>query len=429
MRLSAFRRDPPPTLEPGLPAKEPAPPQLQPSGSSLSLREPAVLWNRDFLLLLAASVSFFLGLHLLLPTMPLYAVRLGGGEVAAGLVTGLFSLAALAARPLSGWLLDAYSRRAVFVVGTALCLLVVLAHEWVVAIGLLLALRLLHGGAFGLATTAGGTLASDLVPSTRLGQGLGYFAVSMGLPLAVSPVLGIWLAGRGDFALLFALATLLTLVSVLFTVLLRAPRHRQPAGGNRPSLLGSMLERRSLFPSALMFLLMGTTGVITALLALYGEERGIGNAGIFFTVYALVLSLTRSLAGSMADRWGFRRTAAVGLAFAVAGVLTISAAQSLWVLLIAGALYALGYGMGHPSLQALAVHTVAPARRGAAMAAFYTALDLGMGVGSIGAGYLAAAFPMASVFFLSALMPLTALGLLLAQAGRALRSAGGDGHR
>src|SRR5665811_656985 len=93
-----------------------------------------------------------MGVYLLLPTLPLYAVHLGGGDAAAGLLMGFFTGAAVAVRPLTGWALDAYGRKTILVVGTALSAVVIVAHQWAGGIALLLLLRLVNGMGFGLQT-------------------------------------------------------------------------------------------------------------------------------------------------------------------------------------------------------------------------------------------------------------------------------------
>ena len=48
---------------------------------------------------------------------------------------------------------------------------------------LLLALRFLHGIGFGMATTATGTIVTDVAPAHRRGEALAYFGVFMSLPM------------------------------------------------------------------------------------------------------------------------------------------------------------------------------------------------------------------------------------------------------
>lgn len=376
------------------------------------------LWTRDFILLLALSLSFYMGFHILLAPMPLYVVHLGGDEAAAGLVTGLFTLTAMVVRPLSGWALDAYGRRAVLVLGTGFCLALILAQEWAATLGMLIVLRMVNGFGFGFATTAGGTIAADLVPRSRLGEGMGFYAVTMGIPLGVAPLLGLWLAGRGQFSALFWLAAAVTAVSLVLGMIVRVPRPAAVRRMGARARLFSMFERTAVFPSVLMFLLITSFGLILALLALLGRDRGIGGVGAWFTLYAVVLTGSRAAAGRASDRFGYPQTVAVGLAFAVAGLLVIAFAHDSWVLLVSAVLYGVGYGTAQPSLQAMLVTRTPVIRIGAATALFFFAYDLGTTVGSVGGGLLAGALGLGGVFVLSACGPLLAFGLLFAHMRR-----------
>jgi len=364
-------------------------------------------------MLLAASLVYFMGVYLLLPTLPLYAVHLGGGDAIAGLLMGIFTVAAISVRPLTGWALDAYGRKAILVVGTLISAVSIFAHEWAVSIMLLLALRFINGLGFGLQTTAASTLAGDMAPRARLGEGIGFFTLAIGVPMAIAPAVGMWLVDRGDFSALFLLAGRLTAVSLLLCFFIPFPERvgaRLPF--SRPSF-ASLFERGSSFPAAMVFLLTITYGPILSLLALYGVDRGLGNVGVFFTVYAVVLTATRPLSGRLADGWGFEPTAAVGLAFVGVGLLTLAAAHSLVVLLLAAGLYGVGFGTSQPSLQAIVIHRVAPARRGAAMATFLIAYDLGLTVGSVIAGFLAGVLTLGGVFAFSAALAVLAIVLLV----------------
>lgn len=366
---------------------------------SSPIRQP--LWTRDYATLLVTQVLYFVGVYLLLPTLPLFVIRLGGEEGTVGLVLGLFTFAAMVVRPVTGWALDTYGRRVILIVGLALTFFTILAHEWVAGIGLLLVLRLLHGVGFGLETTAGGTLASDLVPEARLGEGMGYFTLAMGLPMAVAPAVGLALTAGGDFTSLFLLAAGLTGVALLLASVIRVPRIERHGG--RLSLR-TVFERSSLLPATAVFFLTTTYAPILAFIALYGGERGIGNVGPFFAVFAIVLAVTRPVSGRLADRWGYLRTATFGLIFVAAGLVTLALAGNLAVILLAGVLYGAGYGTSQPSLQALTVYGVAPERRGAANAAFFFAYDLGIAVGSIGGGFLASWVSLNGVYW-AALAP------------------------
>jgi len=372
----------------------------------------AALWTREFLLLLGSNVVFFMSFQILLVSMPLYVVHLGGTAAVAGLVTGLFTLTSMLVRPFTGWALDVYGRRVIWLLSTFFCVVLAVAHLWAATLVVLIAVRMLNGAAFGVSTTAGGTIAADLVPKTRLGEGMGFVGVTMGIPLAVAPPLGLWLAGRGDFAELFWLGALFVGVSLVLAAMLRGPAQAREVPAVR-SRLSSMFERSAIYPSTLMFLLISSFGLVLTLLALYGRERGLGSVGIWFTVYAVLLTLARSVGGRLSDRIGYRPTAIAGFVLAGAGLLTIAMSHDLPMLLVSAVLYGIGYGTTQPSLQAMVVGRAPRARLGAATAVLFVSYDLGTTVGSIGGGLLAGAIGMGATFAFSAVGPLIGIGILV----------------
>ena len=355
---------------------------------------------------------FYMSFQVLLVSMPLYVVTLGGDTATAGLITGLFTLTAMVVRPLTGWALDAYGRRNLWLLGILSCMILVLAQQWAATLVVLIALRMVNGIGFGVATTASGTIAADLVPKSRLGEGMGFVGVTMGIPLAVAPPLALWLAGRGDFADLFWLGALFTAVSLVLAVMLRGPNPPREVPAARAPL-SSMFERTAVYPSVLMFLLISSFGLILALLALYGRERGLGSVGIWFTVYAVFLTLARSVGGRLSDRIGYRQTGIAGFVLAAAGLVAIALSRDLTLLLASAVLYGIGYGTTQPSLQAMVVGRAPVARLGAATAVLFVAYDLGTTVGSVGGGLLAGIIGMGGAFAFSAVGPLVGIALLV----------------
>ncbi len=75
------------------------------------------LWTRDFLLITLGNLFIFLGFQMLLPIMPVFALELGGTEAWAGMVTGIFTLASVIMRPITGRLLDRQGRKGVYLGG------------------------------------------------------------------------------------------------------------------------------------------------------------------------------------------------------------------------------------------------------------------------------------------------------------------------
>ena len=82
---------------------------------------------------------------------------------------------------------------------THLFLAYLLLYFFVHSVVLLLILRLVHGLGFGIAATASGTLAGAIVPSSRRGEGIGYYALSVTLSSAVGPFLSMFLYRTSGF--------------------------------------------------------------------------------------------------------------------------------------------------------------------------------------------------------------------------------------
>jgi len=55
-------------------------------------------------------------------------------------------------------------------------------------------MRIIQGVGWGFSTTASGTIATDLIPPRRRGEGMGFFGLSGNVALAMGPTLGLALA-------------------------------------------------------------------------------------------------------------------------------------------------------------------------------------------------------------------------------------------
>ncbi len=117
----------------------------------------------------------------------------------AGLAASIFVIGALIARLLSGRIMDRVGRKRLLMIGALFE--VVFSALYLVGVGLwlLFALRLLHGIAYGMCSTAIGTIVTALVPDNRKGEGVGYYMLSVTLGAAIGPFLGMFLTQNAGF--------------------------------------------------------------------------------------------------------------------------------------------------------------------------------------------------------------------------------------
>ena len=145
------------------------------------------IFTRDFVLIWIANFFIFLGFQMTLPTIPIFIDTLGGSEQMIGLIVGVFTFSALLFRPYAGHALESKGRGVVYLFGLSLFVLSVGSFGFLTSIAMLIVMRIIQGVGWGFSTTASGTIATDLIPPKRRGEGMGYYGLSGNLALAIGP--------------------------------------------------------------------------------------------------------------------------------------------------------------------------------------------------------------------------------------------------
>ncbi|TYP73961.1 MFS transporter [Paenibacillus methanolicus] len=338
------------------------------------------LWTGPFVTLTIGMLALFTGFYFLLPTLPLFIQDLGGSQTQVGLVSGVFTLTAVLFRPLVGGLLDRYGRRPFIIGGLLLFAVAMYAYDWIGGIAALLALRFLHGVSWAMSTTAVGTAITDIIPPARRGEGMGWYGMAMTIAMAIGPMAGLWLIEEGSFRAVVLVATGLSVLAFALAFAAKTPFER--SAGRQPM----KLFEKSLLPVTIAILFLAVAyGGITTFLSLFAVSIGV-NAGLFFLVYAIALTLIRPMAGKLSDRYGEAGVIIPSLVVTVAALIVLSLASGVAGVVTAAVLYGIGFGSAQPALQACALRMARPDQKGVANASFFTAFDLGIGLGSIALG-------------------------------------------
>jgi MFS family permease len=340
------------------------------------------LWTRPFIQMTVVTLFLFTAFYLLIPTLPLLIINLGGSESQVGLATGVFTLSAVIFRPIIGGLLDQYGRRPFILWGLLLFVLSMYLYDWIGGFVILILLRILHGLSWALSTTAVGTSITDVIPSNRRGEGMGWFGMATTVAMAIGPLLGIWIMQKQSFHGLFLFATGLSAAALLLAFVSKIPF--QPKAASKRM---EIFEKSALPVMATTFFLAFVYGGITTFVPLFAESIKV-NPGTFFLVYALTLTLTRPVAGKISDRHGAVFVIVPALVVTTSALLVLSVSHGLIGVIVSAVLYGIGFGSAQPALQATNLQLVHPDRRGVATASFMTSFDLGIGLGAIILGWV-----------------------------------------
>lgn len=366
------------------------------------------IFTRDFIIIISANFFVFLGFQMTLPTIPLFVNELGGSDDIIGIIVGIFTFSALLFRPYAGHALESRGRGFVFLIGLALFVMSVGTFGFLTTMGMLILMRMIQGVGWGFSTTASGTIATDLIPPKRRGEGLGYYGLSGNIALAFGPALGLALTDVISFKLLFLISALLGLCAFILASMVKYKKVDRSVYKTKPAKF-TVFEKNALNPSFLLFFITATFGGIASFLPLYAAEKDVAGISLYFITYAVFLLISRLFAGKIYDMKGDLFVLPPGVILILIAMLLLSWLPSTMVMLVAAALYGLGFGTVQPALQAWAVEKSPPNRRGIANATFFSFFDLGVGVGAIVFGQLAFLFGYALIYKVAAFSVFLAL--------------------
>lgn len=354
------------------------------------------LWTSSFISACIGNFLLFFAFYLLVPIFPLYLIdNYAASKSLIGILLSSYTLAALLIRPFAGFVLDMVYRKPIYIAAFFIFVITFVGYPIANSIGMFLFFRILHGFSFGFVTTAGNSLIVDVIPSERRGEGLGFFGVANTIAMAVGPMTGLYLHDFYNYDVVFYVAIGAGLVGFIFASLIKAEnkssKTTQPVAWDRFFLFKG-------FNAGFTLLLLGIPyGMIVTYIALYGREIGVSSGvGLFFTIMAIGLTISRFTSGKMVDRGKLVSVITWGTALCLLSFVMLAALKFIdnnFILLIAfyfvSLLMGIGYGLIFPAYNTLFVNLAPNNRRATASSTYMTSWDIGIGLGLVTGGWLA----------------------------------------
>ncbi len=370
--------------------------QIKPSISEW--QEPAGIWNIVFLAIFFANVVSGLGMTMSNSMLSLYADSLGAPASQIGTLMGMFAITALIFRFVAGPAIDSFTRKYLLMGSMTISAMAFIGYSISKDISSLMIFRMLQGVGTAFGNACNLAMVADALPRSKFNTGMGYYSLAQVFSRAIGPTVGLWLASVCGYskAYLLCAAVMLLAAAVAFRIQLPV-RPRKPF----KLKLHSIIAKEALVPTAITFCVAIGFTTLNAFLIVFAKNRGVVNGiGLFFTINALSMLVTRPAIGKLTDRLGFAKVGIPALMMTALSFLIISGATSLWVFLVAAFVNSFGYGAVQPAMNSLVMKSVPPERRGSASSTNLIGMDSATIIGPVIAGNVAQAFGYSSMWII-----------------------------
>jgi len=371
-----------------------------------------------------------LGFGLIIPLLPFYIERVGGGPEIITLVIALYSLLQLLTAPTIGRLSDRYGRRPVLIWTTAGVILSHVLLGFADSLWLVILARSVGGIAAG---NVGVIFAyvTDISSGADRAKFMGYLGAAFSLGFMFGPAIGGVLAGTevetANFMLPAFSAAGLTVVAWLcllaFLPESLKPEHRSHAAGNEAlpmsvQLRGAFANGTFTMLSIIALLLYVSWSALLSIFALWTNrvlELGPRDIGLIFMYSGFVGAVCQlTLIGPLTKRVGEAALLMMTVVAMGAGLWLMADATTVMAALVAMTLLSLSHSMFSPVSASLVSKYARPTERGVLLGMFQGVGSFGRVLGPAYAGAAFAQLGHGSPYLIGALLMVPCLMLAVA---------------
>ena len=357
------------------------------------------LVTSSYCFILAANFLLYFGFWLLIPVLPFYLSEVfSAGNSTIGIILSCYTVAALCIRPFSGYFLDSFARKPLYLMAYFIFMTMFAGYIIAGSLTLFIMFRIIQGVSFGMVTVGGNTVVIDIMPSSRRGEGLGYYGLSNNIAMAVGPMSGLFLHDAGmSFTTIFCCSLGSCMAGFVCASLVKTPY--KPPVRREPISLDRFILLKGIPAGISLLLLSIPYGMTTNYVAMYAKQIGINaTTGFFFTFMAIGMAISRIFSGKIVDRGKITQVISAGLYLVVFSFFQLSACVYLisWnnmvctiVFFSVALLLGVGFGIMFPAYNTLFVNLAPNSQRGTATSTYLTSWDVGIGIGMLTGGYIA----------------------------------------
>lgn len=395
------------------------------------------IFTRNFGLLFAANILIIVTYVMLCATMAYYAVlSFAVSDALGGIASSSFLIASMIARVLCGRFGERFGLKRVTI---ASCGVIVVASALYLvsasSFALLIATRILHGLAFGIAATSIPSLIAKTLEPEVAGVGTGYFMLSNTLGTAIGPWLGLILANGAHYDVEYVLSLVCAIAAFAFSLFIADDKATAPSAAidsehaqttpcipNRPKGLAAFIDPGTVVFGLFVLLSAFAYSGFSTFLNGYSVEIALEHVAPYaFLLYAATNLLSRPLAGKLMDARGENAVLIPSALLGAAGFVILALAHNAFGMLAVGMLMALGFGTTISAGAGILARDSRDDRTTLRMSTYYLLIDGGIGVGPVFLGLAIDMLGYQNMYLLCAAVALVSLVAYYFMHGRAHR--------
>ena len=373
----------------------------------------------SYILIIAANFLQFFGFWLLIPVLPFYLQEVfGADKTSIGAILSCYTIAALCMRPFSGYLLDTFARKPLYLLAYFFFTTMFGGYMLAGTLTLFILFRIIHGFSFGMVTVSGNTIVIDIMPSSRRGEGLGYYGLANNTAMSIGPMTGLFLHDAAvGYTFIFSCSLAACIIGFLCAYLVKTPY--KPPIKREPISLDRFILLKGIPAGISLLLLSMPYGMTTNYVAMYAKQIGItSSTGFFFTLMAIGMAVSRLFSGKLVDKGKITQVIKAGLHLVCFCFFGLSACG--WTIhwnpsgttvffYTISLLLGIGFGPLFPAYNTLFVNLAPNSQRGTATSTYLTSWDVGIGIGMVVGGYLAEIATFRVAYLAGALLTVVSL--------------------
>lgn len=366
--------------------------------------------SSTILALLSLSVGVaMIGLGIIWPLIPVYAVELGAGGFLVGLIIASFNLSRTLFSPFAGWISDRWGRKKFIVSGLFIYALISVLYVLPEQPETLIFIRFFHGLASLFVVPIAMALAADIAPRNQLGIYMGTLNMSVMIGLGIGPALGGTL--RDHFGMnyaFYAMGALALLTSILVALFIPPDAIHPGSSARKPDVSMKKILTHPIVRGIFLmrFFAASGQGAVYTFLPILALQLNLTSArvGVILAANIFCIALLQRSCGRLADRVNPKYLVIAGTFASGLTVLGMPFVQGFYMILILNIFMGLANGLSLPGGLVITGQLGRTLGMASLMSVTDAAWSMGMIVSPILSGVILDLWGLAHVFIIGSLL-------------------------